>query len=98
MHHATVDTLRTGSFQVLLQRANYLGLLSRGLVSSMSELGRCVDPFQFHLFVRTTARVHKHGFAEGNDTLLYTRNTALDEKEVVLDLSVADKSAKTGLY
>jgi hypothetical protein len=39
--------------------------------------------------------VDEHGLAESDDPLLDTRDTTLDQKEVVLDLTVADESTKT---
>lgn len=64
----------------------------------MTELGRCVDPFELNLLQSAAAGVYEHGLAESDNPLLDTGNGTLDEKEVVLDLTVADEATKTRLH
>ena len=85
---------RDGS-QILLERAQELSLLRRGLVGSVTELGRSVDPFEVDLLQRFPAAVREHRLAEGHHSLLDAGNTALEHDEVVLDLAVADETTQT---
>lgn len=61
----------------------------------MTELGRSVDPFELDLLGGTAAGLRVKGLAEGHDTLLDTGDGALEDQEVVLDLTVADEATKT---
>jgi hypothetical protein len=61
----------------------------------VTELGRGVDPFELNLLERPPAGVNEHRLAESDNPLLDTGNTTLDQKEVVLDLTVADEATKT---
>lgn len=85
-----------GGNQVLLEGTNELLLLGRGLVSTVTELGGGIDPFEVDLLECAAGGVDEHGLAEGHDTLLHTRDGTLEEHEVVLDLTVADETTKTG--
>lgn len=58
----------------------------------MAELGRRVDPFELDLLQSPPARVGEHGLAERHNPLLHTRARALEEKEVILDLTIADEA------
>jgi len=58
----------------------------------VTELGRSVDPFELDLLKCLAGCVREHGFSESDDSLLDTWNGALEENEVVLDLTVADKA------
>jgi hypothetical protein len=81
--------------QVLLEGTHESTLLSRGLVSTVTELGRGVDPLEVDLLVGLAADLWVEGLAQSHDTLLNTRDGALDDNEVVLDLTVADEATKT---
>jgi hypothetical protein len=94
MQSTTSTPLSRGS-QVLLEHTNHLPLLCRSLVHTVTELGRGVDPFELDLFQRSPARVREHGFAESHDSLLHTRARALEQDEIILDLTVADETTKT---
>ena len=85
-----------GSGEVLLERALELLLLRRGLESTVTELRRGVDPLEVDLLKGLARGVGEHGFAEGHDTLLGTGDRALDHDEVVVDVTVADETTKTG--
>ena len=61
----------------------------------MTELGRGVDPFELDLLERPPRGVDEHRLAESHDTLLDTRNRALDHDEVVVDLAVANEATQT---
>lgn len=84
-----------GLNQVLLEGTDKLLLLGRCLVSAVTELAGCVDPFEVDLLECAAGGVDEHGLSEGHDTLLHTRDGTLEEHEVVLNLTVADKATKT---
>ena len=81
-----------GDRKILLECAQVLALLGRGLVGAVTELGRGIDPFELDLLVGPPAGVDEHGFPQGYDPLLDAGNGALDQKEVVLDDAVAHKA------
>ena len=83
------------SLEVLLEDTLVLPLLRRCLVSTMTELGRGVDPLELDLLQRPPAGVGEHGLAQSHDALLDTRAGTLEEDEVVLDLTVADETTHT---
>lgn len=78
--------------EILLEGAEEGALLGRGLVGTVSELGRGVDPLELDLLEGLARGVGPHGLAEGHDTLLDTWDGALDHNVVVLDLTVADEA------
>lgn len=82
----------SGNLEVLLEGTLDLLLLGRGLVSTVTELGRGVDPLELDLLEGAAGGVDEHGLAESHDTLLDTRDGTLEENEVVLDLTVADEA------
>ena len=63
----------------------------------MTELGRGVDPFEVDLLEGLAGGVCVEGLAEGDDSLLDTGDGALEQDEIVLDLTVVDESAETRL-
>jgi hypothetical protein len=87
----TKHLLRRG-LEVLLEGTLVLLLLGEGLVSTVTELGRGIDPLELDLLEGTTAGVGEHGLAESHNPLLDTRAGTLDHDEVVLDLTVADET------
>jgi hypothetical protein len=91
----TTSSLLRRSLEVLLEDTLVLPLLRRCLVSTVTELGRGVDPFELDLLQRPPASVGEHGLAQGHDALLDTRASTLDENVVVLDLTVADETTHT---
>lgn len=88
-------TSRLGGGEVLLEGTLELLLLRRGLESTVTELGRGIDPLEVDLLGSSAGGVGEHGLAQGHDTLLGTRDRALDHDEVVVDLTVADETTKT---
>lgn len=70
-------------------------LLGRGLVCTVTELGRGVDPLEVDLLERTAAGLGEHGLAEGHDSLLDTWDGTLEEEVVVVDGAVADEATET---
>lgn len=85
------------SSEVLLEGTDKLLLLCESLVCTVSEFRRGVDPFEVDLLERSSAGVDEHGFADSHDTLLDTWNAAFEQQEIVLDLTVAYETAKSGL-
>jgi len=67
-------------------------LLGWGLVGTVTELGRSVDPFEVDLLRRPPVGLGEHGLAESHDTLLDTWNGTLEENKVVRDLAVTDET------
>ena len=84
-----------GGIEILLESTNDRLLLRRRLVSTVTELGRGVDPLELDLLERPPAGVCEHGLAESDNPLLDTRDGTLEQKEVVLDLTVTDEATKT---
>jgi hypothetical protein len=78
--------------EILLERAQELSLLDWGLVSTVTELGRSVDPFELDLLQGLARCVVVHRLSESHDTLLDTWHRALEEDEVVFHLAVADET------
>jgi hypothetical protein len=93
--NATPPNFLRGGSDILLERAQEGVLLLRGLVRAVAELRRRVDPFQVDLLQGLPRCVHEHGLPEGHDPLLDTRDGALQDDEVVLDLAVSDEAAHT---
>lgn len=60
----------------------------------MTELGRGIDPLELDLLQCSPAGVDEHGLAQSHDTLLNTRAVTLEQKEIVLNLTIADKATK----
>lgn len=61
----------------------------------MTEFGRGVDPFEVDLLKGLARSVGVERFTESDDSLLDTRNGALEQDEVVLDLTIVDESSQT---
>ena len=70
-------------------------LLRGGLVSTVAELGRSIDQLELEHHEVPAAGVGEHRLAQSHNPLLDTGNGALDQDEVVLDLTVADEATKT---
>jgi hypothetical protein len=94
---STTSKLLRRSLEVLLEDTLVLPLLRRCLVSTVTELGRGVDPLELDLLQRPPAGVGEHGLAQGHDALLDTRAVTLEENEVVLDLTVADEATHSAM-
>lgn len=90
-----MQTSFLSSNKVLLERTQELALLGGGLVSTVTELGGGVDPFELDLLESLARGVGEHGLAESHDTLLNTWGGTLEDDEVVLDLTVADEATHT---
>lgn len=80
---------------VLLERAEERVLLCGGLVCTVTELRRRVDPFQIDLLQCLARCVNEHRLAESHDTFLDAGDGTLEDDEVVLDLSVTDEASQT---
>lgn len=85
---------RLSAGEVLLEGTHELLLLGGGLESTVTELGRGIDPLEADLLESTAGGVSPHGFAEGHDALLDTRDRTLEHDEVVVDLTVADEATE----
>ena len=94
-HRTTARTLLSRGLEVLLESTLVLPLLGGGLVSTVTELGRGVDPLELDLLESPPGGVGEHRLAESHDPLLDTRASTLDHDEVVLDLTVTDKATHT---
>lgn len=88
------QTLRSRS-EILLERTQELSLLLWSLVGTVTEFGRGVDPFEVDLLKGLARSVGVERFTESDDSLLDTRNGALEQDEVVLDLTIVDESSQT---
>lgn len=84
-----------GGSQILLEGTLVLLLLGRCLESTVTKLGRGIDPFEVDLLEGTARGVREHGLAEGHDTLLDTGDGALEHDKVVVDGAVADEASHT---
>ena len=87
-----------GDDEVLLEGSHEGTLLGGGLESTVTELGRGVDPFELGLLEGLAVDLGPHGLAEGDDALLDAGDGALEDEEVVLDLSVANETAHAKKY
>lgn len=58
----------------------------------MAELGGGIDPLELNLLGGSPAGLGVQGLAQSHNTLLDTRNGALDHDIVVLDLTIADET------
>lgn len=92
--HMHIPNLRS-LLQILLESTEVLPLLGRCLVRAVTELRRSVNPFEVDFLERPPTGVDKHRFAEGDDSLLDTRDGALQHHEVILDLAVSHEATKT---
>lgn len=79
--------------QILLECAHVCPLLGRSLVGAVAELGRGINPLEIDLLERLAADLRVHRLSESDEPLLDTGNGALDQEEVVLDLTVPDETA-----
>ena len=86
--------LRAGD-KILLEGTLELLLLLDGLESTVTELGRGINPFELDLLEGLAGGVDEHGLAESHDSLLDTGNGALDHDEVVVDNTVTDETTET---
>jgi hypothetical protein len=89
------NSLRGGG-EVLLEGTLVLLLLRGRLESTVSELGRGVDPLELDLLEGLAGGVSEHGLAESHDSLLDTRDGALDHDEVILNLTITDEATQRG--
>lgn len=81
--------------KILLEGTLVLLLLRRSLESTVSELGRGVDPLEADLLEGFSGGLGEHGLSESHDSLLGTRDRTLDHDEVVVDLTIADEATET---
>jgi hypothetical protein len=94
LRHKKKQAAALSGGKVLLESTLVLLLLGRGLESTVSELGRGVDPLEADLLEGPSGGLGEHGLSEGHDTLLDTRDGTLEHDEVVVDLTVADETTK----
>jgi hypothetical protein len=81
--------------KILLEGTLVLLLLRRGLESTVSKLGRGVDPLEADLLEGSSGGLREHGLSESHNSLLDTRNGTLEHDEVVVDLTIADETTET---
>ena len=91
-----INTL-SSSNEILLEGTHESALLLGSLESTVAELGRSIDPFDLGLLGRPPVGLGVQSLAQSHDTLLNTGDGALKEEEVVLDLTVVDKTTHTDL-
>lgn len=82
--------------KVLLESTHESGLLGGGLESALSELGSGIDPLELSLLEISSRSVEPHGLSESNNSLLDTGDGTLEDKEVVVDLTVSDETTHGG--
>ncbi len=88
----TARTLLSRGLEVLLEGTLVLPLLGGGLVSTVTKLGRGVDPLELDLLESPPGGVGEHRLAQSHNPLLDTGAGTLDHDEVVLDLTVTDEA------
>jgi hypothetical protein len=88
---------RLRSLTILLERTEEGVLLLRGLETTVTELGGGVDPLELDLLERLAGSVGEERFPQGHHTLLDTRNRALNDDEVVLDLTIPGEATHRSL-
>jgi hypothetical protein len=86
----------SGTLEVLLESTHELLLLGRGLVSTVTECGRCRDELEVDLLSGAAGGVNEHGLAESDNALLDSGNTSLEHDEVVLDFTVTNEATHGG--
>lgn len=91
-----INTL-SSSNEILLEGTQESALLLGGLESTVTELGRGIDPFELGLLGRPPVGLGVQSLAQSHDTLLDTGDGTLKEEEVVLDLTVVDETTHTDL-
>ena len=80
--------------QVLLEGTLVLLLLRRSLESTVTKLGRGVDPLEVDLLQSLARCMHPHGLTQSYDTLLGTGDGALDHDPVVVHLTIANEATQ----
>lgn len=71
-----------------LERSQERSLFFEGLEGTVTELGGGIDELELNLLQVPTGSVDHQRLANGNDTLLRSRDRALDNEEVILDNTV----------
>lgn len=89
-----INTL-SSSNEILLEGTHESALLLGSLESTVTELGRSIDPFELGLLGRPPVGLGVQSLAQSHDTLLNTGDGTLKEDEVVLDLTVVDETTHT---
>jgi hypothetical protein len=69
-----------------------------GLETTVTELGGGVDPLELNLLKRLARGMREQRFPQGHHTLLDTGNRALDDDEVILDLTIPGETTHRRLY
>lgn len=82
------------SRHILLESTEESVLLLLGLETTVTELGRGIDPLELDLLEGLAGSVGEEGLADRHDTLLGTWNRALDNDKVVADLTIAGEATK----
>jgi len=80
----------------VLERTHELSLLFECLESSMAKLGRSVDELEFHLLQSISVGWIEEGLSEGQNSLLGSHDTSLEDEEIVVHLSVSHKTSNRG--
>jgi len=61
----------------------------------VTELGGGIDPLELDLLGSAAVGLGVQSLAQGHDALLDTGNGALEQEEIVLDLTVVDEATQT---
>ena len=83
--------------QVLLERANKRFFLLRRLIGSVTELGGRIDPLEVDLLQCRSLTVNVQTLAQRHDSLLHTRNRALQHHPIVADAAITYEAAHSVL-
>lgn len=84
------------AFELLLEGTKEASLLLVGLVGTVTELGRGIDPLELDLLGGDTLGLDEDRLTEGDDTLDDTRDGALDDKEVLTDDTIVGEATDGG--
>lgn len=82
--------------RLVLDGSVELGLLGRGLESSVTELGGGIDEGELDLLQSNSLGVDQEGLAESDDSLLGSSDATLEHDPVVGDLSVVREASHGG--
>ena len=84
------------TLQLLLGSTIDASLLLEGLEGTMTVLGGGIDPLELRLLEGSTVSLDEDRLTESDDTLHNTRNSSLDDKEVLTDDTVVGEATEGG--
>jgi len=79
--------------KVLLEFSHECLLLGLSLESTVSKLGRGIDPFEVDLLESHTLGVHTEGFSEGDRSLLGSTASTTDHDVILVHQTISDESS-----